>query len=159
MSRKVCTLEELIQIRSEARAAGKVVVQCHGCFDIVHPGHLRYLQFARQQGDALAVSLTGDDAIEKSDGTRPYVPQELRAESLAALEVVDHVAVVDGPTAEPVIEALRPAVYIKGKEYEGSDHPGFLAERRLVESLGGRVIFSSSNRSERPIAPISAVDE
>src|SRR5262245_10948392 len=116
--RKIASVSQLEALAHACRAEGKKIVHCHGCFDIVHPGHLRYLQFARQPGDVLAVTLTGDDAIEKSDGMRPYVPQELRAESLAALEFVDHVAVVDGETAEPVIEALKPDVYIKGKEYE-----------------------------------------
>src|SRR5690606_4404366 len=127
------------------RAAGKTVVHCHGCFDIVHPGHVRYLRYAGQLGDVLVVSLTSDDAIEKGDGARPYVPQELRAESLAALEFVDHVVVADGPTAESVIRELRPSLYVKGKEYEGSKHPGFLAEQTLVEELGGRVMFSSGD--------------
>ncbi len=145
ISRKIRSLEHLAPIVAAARTRGKRAVLCHGCFDIVHPGHLRYLQFARQQGDVLIVSITGDDAIEKSDGTRPYVPQELRAENLAALEVVDYVAIVDGPTAEPVIRALRPEIYIKGKEYEDSEDAGFVAEKKLVESLGGRVIFSSGD--------------
>jgi rfaE bifunctional protein kinase chain/domain/rfaE bifunctional protein nucleotidyltransferase chain/domain len=142
-TRKRCALPELVQLVQAHRAAGRGVVLCHGCFDIVHPGHLYYLQFASQQGDVLVVSITGDDAIEKDDGTRPYVPQELRAENLAALEMVDHVVIADGPTAEPVIEALRPDVYVKGREYEHASHPGFLAEKNLVESLGGRVVYSS----------------
>jgi rfaE bifunctional protein kinase chain/domain/rfaE bifunctional protein nucleotidyltransferase chain/domain len=143
--RKVCAQARLNELADADRAAGRTVVLCHGCFDIVHPGHLHYLQFARQQGDVLVVSITGDDAIEKGDGARPYVPQEHRAENLAALEFVDRVVIVDGPTAEPVIRALRPDVYIKGREYEHSSHPGFLAEKMLVESLGGRVVFSSGD--------------
>ena len=143
--RKIVTLAQLPQAATELRQTDRAIVHCHGCFDIVHPGHLRYLQFARQQGDALVVSLTSDDAIEKSDGTRPYVPQELRAETLASLEFVDLVVIADGPTAEPVIRALRPEIYIKGKEYEGSEHPGFVAEKDLVESLGGQVMFSSGD--------------
>lgn len=140
---KLIDAGRLTALGEHHRAAGRRVVLCHGCFDIVHPGHLRYLQFARRQGDVLVVSITGDDAIEKSDGLRPYVPQELRAESLAALECVDHVVVADGPTAEPIIAGLRPDVYVKGKEYEHSTHAGFLRERGLVESLGGSVVFSS----------------
>ncbi len=143
--RKIRTLDQLAQQAREHRAAGRRIVLCHGCFDIVHPGHLRYLQFARTQGQVLVVTLTADDAIEKSDGTRPYVPQELRAEALATLEIVDHVAVIDGPTAEPVIRALQPDVYVKGREYESSTHPGFIAEKQLVEQLGGQVIFSSGD--------------
>ena len=136
LMRKVCPPGRLAEAADQWRRDGLTIVLCHGCFDIVHPGHVRYLQFARQQGDVLVVSLTGNDAIEKADGTRPYVPQELRAESLAALEPVDQVVIADGPTAEPIIQALRPQVYVKGREYEHSTHPGFLAERRLVESLG-----------------------
>jgi rfaE bifunctional protein kinase chain/domain/rfaE bifunctional protein nucleotidyltransferase chain/domain len=141
--RKICALGDLEALGRRYREAGKRVVHCHGCFDLVHPGHLRYLEFSRAQGDVLVVSLTGDDAIEKADGTRPYVPQELRAENLAAIEYVNHVVVCDGPTGEPVIERLRPDLYVKGKEYEGSDHAGFLAEKTLVEQHGGRVVFSS----------------
>lgn len=143
--RKIVPLASLQALGETCRAAGKTVVHCHGCFDIVHPGHVRYLKYAGQLGDILVVSLTSDDAIEKGDGARPYVPQELRAESLAALEFVDHVVVADGPTAERVIRELRPSLYVKGKEYEGSTHPGFLAEQALVEELGGRVMFSSGD--------------
>jgi len=143
LSHKICTLSQLTQFARQYRSQRKVTVHCHGCFDIVHPGHLRYLQFARRQGDVLIVSLTGDDAIEKADGTRPYIPQELRAENLAALEMVDHVVIADGPTAEPILQALQPDIYIKGKEYENNHHPGFLAEKNFIETYGGRVIYSS----------------
>lgn len=140
---KILNLATLERRASEWRRNGRTVAYCHGCFDLVHPGHLRYLQFARQHGDVLVVSLTGDDAIEKSDGMRPHVPQEHRAESLAAIAFVDAVVIADHPTAEPVIRALQPEVYVKGKEYERSSHADFLAERKLVEQLGGRMIFSS----------------
>jgi len=143
--RKIVRLERLPQVAEDLRCAGHAIVLCHGCFDIVHPGHVRYLQWARGVGDRLVVSLTGDDGIQKQDGTRPHIPQELRAENLAALECVDHVVIVEDPTAEPVISALRPDVYVKGKEYEHSSHPGFLAERELVEAHGGRVVFSSGD--------------
>lgn len=142
---KVVALDSLAELADAHRRAGRSIVHCHGCFDIVHPGHVRYLQFAQQQGDVLVVSLTGDDAIEKGDGARPYIPQELRAENLAAISFVDHVVIADGPTAEPILTALQPDVYIKGKEYEHSAHPGFLAEKALVEQAGGRVIFSSGD--------------
>lgn len=143
--RKLVPLEALRELGEAYRREGKTIVHCHGCFDIVHPGHVRYLRYAGQHADVLVVSLTGDDAIEKGDGARPYIPQELRAENLAAFEFVDHVVIAEGPTAEPVIQALRPTLYVKGKEYEGSHHPGFLREKELVESLGGRVMFSSGD--------------
>jgi len=141
--RKIVNVESLASLGQSHREAGRVIVHCHGCFDVVHPGHVRYLEHAGRQGDILIVSLTGDDAIEKADGTRPYIPERYRAENLAALAFVDHVVVAEGATAEPIIRELRPNLYVKGKEYEGSTHPGFLSEKSLVESLGGQVMFSS----------------
>jgi len=134
----------LKELRDEALISGRPirVVQCHGCFDIVHPGHIRYLQFARSQGDVLVVSITGDAGIDK-EPQRPYIPEELRAENLAALELVDYVVVDSHPTAKALLGVIQPDVYVKGHEYATSDDPGFLAERAVVESYGGRVIFSS----------------
>ena len=140
--KKVLALDELLLAVELARTGGRTVVQCHGCFDIVHPGHIRYLEFARQQGDILIVSLTGDSDVNKGN-QRPYIPQELRAENLAALVVVDYVIINDAPTAEHVLSRIRPDVYVKGREYEGSTDPGFVAEKTVVEDSGGRMIFSS----------------
>lgn len=139
---KIVTLAELLAATDQARRGGKRIVQCHGCFDIVHPGHIRYLEFARRQGDLLIVSLTGDSDITK--GTqRPYIPQELRAENLAALMFVDYVYVDPNPTAETVLAQVKPDLYVKGREYEHSSNPDFLAEKRVVEGYGGRILFSS----------------
>ncbi len=146
--RKIVSLDRLRAIlagvRREARpdADPPKIVQCHGCFDIVHPGHIRYLQFARAQGDLLLVSITGDAAIDK-DTQRPYIPQELRAENLAALELVDYVVIDPHPTAESLLAEIRPNIYVKGHEYATSEDPRFLAERDTVESYGGRVMYSS----------------
>lgn len=146
--RKIVDLPSLQKIlnglRSGAAAAPHrpTIVQCHGCFDIVHPGHLRYLEFAKAQGDVLIVSLTGDAAINKGD-LRPYIPQELRAENLAALQFVDYVIVDPHETARELLAAIQPDAYVKGHEYATSADPRFLAEREVVESYGGRVIFSS----------------
>lgn len=139
---KIVDLDGACSVVQAARAAGRTIVQCHGVFDIVHPGHVRYLQFARAQGDLLIVTLAGDpDRGEPDD--RPYIPQDLRAENLAALMFVDHVTIVPFASAEAAIDRLRPDVYVKGKEFEHSSDPGFLAEQRIVESYGGRIIFSS----------------
>lgn len=140
--RKIVGLSDLKTAIEAARADGKTVVQCHGCFDIVHPGHIRYLQFARQQGDVLVVSLTGDADISKGD-QRPNIPQELRAESLAALMFVDYVYIDPQPTAVQILGQVRPDYYVKGCEYERSTDPDFLAEKSVVEGYGGRLIFSS----------------
>lgn len=156
--RKILGLSRLLEVAAEARRQGKVVVQCHGCFDIVHPGHVRYLEFARRQGDLLIVTLTADAAISKSTAS-PYIPEELRAENIAALELVDYVYIDPSPTAESVLDALKPDIYVKGAEYETSSDPRFLRERSIVETNGGRVIFSSGETvfsSTRLIASMAA---
>jgi len=139
---KIVDRDQLVAIAHRARHDGKTIVHCHGCFDIVHPGHIRYLEFARRQGDLLVVSLTGDSSISKGP-QRPYIPQELRAENLAALACVDLVYVDPNPTAEQLLEDVKPHVYVKGREYDQSHDPRFLNEKRIVERHGGRVIFSS----------------
>lgn len=142
--RKICPLDRLLSVRREAAASGKTVVHCHGCFDIVHPGHIQYLQFAKSQGDLLVVSLTADPNVNKGVN-RPLIPQDLRAASVAALECVDLVYVNPNPTAVELLGALRPDVYVKGREYETNQDPRFLAERDAVTRHGGRVIFSSGD--------------
>jgi rfaE bifunctional protein nucleotidyltransferase chain/domain len=146
ISRKIVSIERLrdgiARLRSSAPGARPRIVQCHGCFDIVHPGHIRYLQFARSTGDVLVVSITGDATIHKGE-QRPYIPEELRAENLAALQFVDFVTIDPHPTAVELLEAIRPDVYVKGHEYAASKDPRFLRERHVVESYGGRVVFSS----------------
>ena len=139
---KILELPALLAVMDAARADGQTVVQCHGCFDIVHPGHIRYLEFARRQGDILIVSVTGDSDISKGHN-RPLIPQELRAENLAALMFVDYVCISPDPTAEDVLARIKPDVYVKGREYENSTEAGFLAEKAVVEGYGGRIIFSS----------------
>lgn len=139
---KIVNLDEATRKVDQARGRGAAVVQCHGCFDIVHPGHLRYLQFARRQGDLLVVSLVGDRG-STDDGQHPYLSEEVRAENLAALMVVDLVVIAPGTSAEQVIHSLKPDVYVKGHEFENSADPAFLREKSAVESHGGRLIFSS----------------
>jgi rfaE bifunctional protein kinase chain/domain/rfaE bifunctional protein nucleotidyltransferase chain/domain len=141
---KVCNLKRLLQLRTEARATGKTVVQCHGCFDIVHPGHIQYLQFAKSQGDILIVSVSADPQVNKG-ADRPLIPDDLRAASLAALECVDLVYVNPHPTAVELLDQLAPDIYVKGREYQNNHDPRFLAERDTVTARGGRVVFSSGD--------------
>lgn len=156
--RKVLTIDRLAELRERARAEGRRVVHCHGCFDIVHPGHVRHLRHARSQGDLLLVSITGDGEMTKGDG-RPLIPQELRAENLAELDCVDWVHIDHHRTAAELLERVRPDVYVKGREYESSDDPRFLAERDAVERHGGRVLFSSGDVVFSSTALIAAMDE
>ena len=143
-SGKIRRLEEMVALRETLRREGKTLVQCHGCFDIVHPGHIRYLQFARQQGAHLLVSVSADEVVGKGPG-RPFIHEDLRLENLAALEVVDSVVLDHNSWAGPVLQTLRPDVYVKGKEYERGTDQRFLREKQIVEGYGGRVIYSSGD--------------
>jgi rfaE bifunctional protein kinase chain/domain/rfaE bifunctional protein nucleotidyltransferase chain/domain len=142
--RKVCSLAELLSLRESARNDGRTVVHCHGCFDIVHPGHIHHLQFARSLGDILVVSVSSDLNVNKGVN-RPLIPDDLRAASLAALECVDAVFLNPDATAVNLLSQLKPDIYVKGREYERSIDPRFLAERDAVTSKGGRVVFSSGD--------------
>jgi len=142
--RKVLSLEELLEFRLASQEAGKTVVHCHGCFDIVHPGHIHHLQHARSLGDVLIVSVSADSHVNKGVD-RPLIPEDLRAASLAALECVDRVYLNPHSTAVDLLELLQPDVYVKGREYEHNHDPRFLAERDAVTKHGGRVVFSSGD--------------
>jgi rfaE bifunctional protein nucleotidyltransferase chain/domain len=153
----VLSHDELLAVRGRAKAAGKKVVQCHGCFDIVHPGHIRHLRQARSLGDILLVSITGDTQMKKGTG-RPLIPEELRADNLAALDCVDWVHVEERPTAAELLDEVRPDVYVKGREYEINNDPRFRAEREAVERHGGRVVFSTGDVVFSSTALIAALE-
>lgn len=155
--RKIVTHEQLLAFRAQARQAGKLLVHCHGCFDIVHPGHIRHLRYAKSQGDILLVSITGDEEMRKGTG-RPLIPQELRAENLAELDCVDWVYIEPRPTAAQLLAEVQPDIYLKGKEYETNDDPRFHAERSAVEAAGGRVVFSSGDVVFSSTALIAAME-
>src|SRR5580693_10648130 len=106
-NKKICNLDRLLAIRVDAKSAGRIIVHCHGCFDIVHPGHIQHLQFARSLGDELIVSVSADSQVNKG-ADRPLIPDDLRASSLAALECVDWVHVNSHPTAVELLAQLKP---------------------------------------------------
>lgn len=139
--RKVKTPEELIQIIGP-RPRAKKVIMCHGVFDIVHPGHLRHLLYAKSKGDILIVSTTTDQHISKAN-VRPYVPEDLRAINLAAFEVVDYVVVDRNPTPLENLKRIQPDYFAKGYEYgSGAGNPKTQEEIKVLESYGGEVIFT-----------------
>ena len=154
---KIATPAEATSTVRSAQQAGRTVVLCHGCFDIVHPGHIRHLQHAARLGDCLVVSITGDAMVDKGTG-RPLIPQELRAESLAALDCVSLVVINQEPTALELLHMLRPDVYVKGREYEGNRDPRFQAEKEVVEQYGGRVVFTSGDVVFSSSALIAALE-
>ena len=141
---KILTLEQLSGVADALHKKGRKIALCHGVFDLFHVGHLRHLKSASEFGDILVVSITGDKFVNKGPD-RPAFPSELRAELLAALELVDYVVVVEDPSATPSIRAARPNAFIKGGEYfdPKQDISGkIVIERELVESLGGELVFT-----------------
>ena len=138
---KIKTAAEIAEIIGKPPRRRKIVM-CHGTFDLVHPGHIRHLVYARSQGAKLVVGVTADAHVKKADH-RPFVPEGLRALNLAALETVDYV-VID-PNATPIenILTIRPDYFVKGYEYQkGGLHPRTAEEKEAVESYGGEVIFT-----------------
>lgn len=126
----------LSTLRARATADGKRVVLANGAFDLLHVGHLRYLQGAADEGDLLLVAVNSDVSVRGLKGPqRPLVPQDERVELLCALRCVDAVHLFDEPDVIAVIEALRPDVHAKGTDYSVETVP----ERAVVERLGGRV--------------------
>ena len=122
----------------QARAAGSRIVFTNGVFDILHPGHLRYLQAARRHGDLLIVGLNSDASVRRNKGPeRPINPETERAELLAALECVDAVSIFDEDTPADIIRRVQPDVLVKGADWPADQIVG----RDTVEAGGGRVIL------------------
>jgi rfaE bifunctional protein nucleotidyltransferase chain/domain len=142
---KIVTLSELSAELDSFREQGKRIVQCHGVFDLLHPGHLNYFRAAKREGDILVVTITGDRYASKAPG-RPVFKERVRAEFVAALECVDFVALNDHPSAVVAIGLLKPDVYVKGSEYadmEADITGGILIEKNAVEGVGGRLHFTA----------------
>lgn len=152
-TKKIIALREMAERSRQLRAEGKRVVMCHGAFDLMHTGHIRHLQRAKQEGDILLVTVTGDAYVNKGPG-RPVFHEQLRAENLAALACVDLVAINHAVAAVGAIRELRPNIYAKGSDYRshGEDVTGNITrEQEAVEACGGHIFytdeitFSSSN--------------
>lgn len=137
LNSKVLTLEEAIVRFGREKRNGKRVVFTNGCFDLLHPGHIRGFEQARALGDVLIVGLNSDASVRQLKGpTRPVIPERERAEILAALESVDAVMIFDELTPREVISRLLPDVLVKGGDWPGDQIVG----REEVEAAGGRVV-------------------
>ena len=150
MSDKLVSRAELSELGVRLRREGKRIVFANGCFDLLHVGHVRYLQGAKEQGDALVVGLNSDRSVRELKGQgRPLLPAEARAELIAALECVDQVVIFDDLTAEPVLRDLRPHVHCKGTDYTEQNVP----ERAVMKSLGGevRIVGDAKGHSTRDV--------
>ncbi|MBU0490366.1 MAG: adenylyltransferase/cytidyltransferase family protein [Chloroflexi bacterium] len=150
---QVVSLEEMTRIRQTMREQGRRLVLTNGCFDLLHRGHVIYLQAARAHGDALVVGLNSDASVRAIKGSgRPLATQDDRAIVLAALAAVDYVVIFDAGTAQDLVRVLQPDVYVKGGDYDcaGAMHaPGQepaptgkpLPEAPVVQSYGGTVVI------------------
>lgn len=141
---KIKKLSELSKILANLRKKGKKVVHCHGVFDLLHPGHIRHFETARKKGDILVVTITKDEFVNKGPG-RPIFNHRLRAESIAAFECVDFVALNEWPNAIETIKAIKPHLYVKGSDYikREDDLTGKIyEEEEAVKSVGGAVYFT-----------------
>ena len=128
--------DELVERVNQARKAGSRIVLANGCFDILHAGHVRYLEGAKALGDLLVVGVNSDEQVRFLKGPgRPVMPEDQRAEIVASLEAVDFVTVFSEPTVAELLLSLRPDVHAKGTDYTEDSVP----EREVVRSYGGRV--------------------
>ena len=135
---KILDLDRILKERELLHAQGKLLVFTNGCFDIIHAGHINYLDFARRQGDALIVGLNSDASIRVNKGpARPFVPQNERALVLAALEMVDYVVIFDSDEPKPLIGKIIPDVLVKGEDWAH-----YVSGREIVEANGGRVVLA-----------------
>ena len=134
----VLTLEELILQFGPGKRNGRRVVFTNGCFDLLHPGHIKILEAARSLGDALVVGINSDDSVRTLKGAgRPVIPEQERAEILAGFECVDGVVVFDELTPQKTVAALLPDILVKGGDWPGNQIVG----REEVEAAGGKVVL------------------
>lgn len=140
---KIIELEEISRKIEELKTQGKRIVLCHGCFDLMHPGHIKYFQAAKLMGDILVVTLTPDRFVDKGP-TRPVFGEQLRAESIAALECVNYVGINRWPTAENTLRLLKPHMYVKGQEFENLEDKTGKLQRELdvIKEIGGEIRFT-----------------
>jgi len=130
---------QLIEAIAAARNAGRRIVFANGCFDVLHVGHVRYLEAAKALGDVLVVAVNSDEQVRKQKGAgRPLMPQDQRAEIVAALDAVDFVIIFEEPTVADLLLALKPDIHAKGTDYTEDTVP----ERDVVRSYGGRVAIA-----------------
>lgn len=136
--REAITSQQMREIRDEMAAEGRTLVFTNGGFDILHPGHVRYLGFAREQGDALVVGLNSDASVRRGKGPkRPINSEEDRAEVLLGLKAVDYIVVFDEDEPRDLIAKILPTVLVKGKDWAH-----YVSGRDVVEANGGQVVLA-----------------
>jgi D-beta-D-heptose 7-phosphate kinase/D-beta-D-heptose 1-phosphate adenosyltransferase len=148
--------EALVRFVADARAAGRRIVFTNGVFDILHPGHVRYLQTARRHGDVLIIGLNSDASVRRNKGpARPINPEAERAEVLEALDCVDAVSVFDEDTPADIIRRVQPDILVKGADWPADQIVG----RDIVEARGGAVILEPVEQGYSTSAIIDRVKQ
>ena len=160
---KIKRIDELAKIMARLRKDGKKIVLCHGVFDLLHPGHIKHFEVAKKKGDILIVTVTQDQYVNKGPG-RPIFSEQLRAESISAMECVDYVAINEWPSAVEAVKRLKPNFYVKGNDYAKKDDDltgKICEEEEAVKSVGGvlhftdEITFSSTSLINNFLAPYS----
>ncbi len=135
---KIKSRSDMAAERARLKAEGKVVAFTNGCFDILHPGHVTYLNFAREQGDVLVLGMNSDASVKRNKGEdRPIVCEEDRAKVIAALECIDYVVLFDEDEPRELIAELLPDVLVKGEDWAH-----YVSGREEVEAAGGKVVLA-----------------
>lgn len=146
--------EELIEHVSEIRATGSTIILANGCFDLLHVGHNRYLKGAKELGGILVVGINSDAQARKLKGEgRPFMPENERAELVAALKCVDLVTIFAEPTVEELIRAIRPDIHAKGTDYMTDTVP----ERDIIREVGGRIAIVGDPKDHSSTELIASV--
>jgi rfaE bifunctional protein nucleotidyltransferase chain/domain len=154
MPSKLRNLEELVQIIGHEQSKGHVVVFSNGCFDLLHAGHIRYLEAAKAEGDILIVAINGDSSVRALKGPgRPLMPESERAEIISALECVDHVLLFHDSTVDELLLFLKPDVHAKGTDYSHETVP----ERETVLSYGGRIAIVGDPKDHSTSSYLEAI--
>ena len=141
---KIISKEKIDEIK-RLKEKGKIIILCHGVFDLIHPGHIIHFQEAKKMGDILIVSVTAAEYVRKGPG-RPYFDDEMRLKFLSAIECIDYVMISEGYTVDDVIESIEPNLYVKGEEYAKAedDITGKIQEEiDLVRSHGGDIAYTT----------------
>ncbi len=137
--KKLKTLQELSRIVDRCKKKGLRIILANGCFDLIHAGHVRYLEDARRRGDILVVALNSDASVRRLKGRgRPILSELERAEILSALSAVDYITIFNEPNVERVLLTLKPDVHAKGSDYTRATVP----ERATVKAYGGRIAIA-----------------
>ena len=140
-SKKLTTIQKILSKIGRFPRSKKIIL-CHGVFDVVHPGHIRHLNYAKSQGDILVVSCTGDRFIDKGI-YRPHIPQKMRALNLAAFEMVDYVLIDENRKPLNLLKKLKPDFFAKGFEYTSKGLPqATIEEKNELDKYGGKLIFT-----------------